>query len=144
MNDDSDRKRRWLADYLDALPDHLRTTPQDPKLLDAARVAYGNGWSPRRIATAVAMRSYDGVLFPSKIAIGRLAEIGATAPRIPSNARRCGCGDPDCATRATLPEQWVRDRWALIRELHRTPGMGEDEREHCMATLIAAQQQEAW
>jgi hypothetical protein len=138
VSDENERKRRWLADYLDALPDYLRTTPQDPALQSAARVAYGNGWSPRRIAVAVATRSYDGVMFPSKIAIARLTEVGATAPRISNRPIRCGCDEPDCMAQS-IPEEWAQERWALVRTLPRE-SLTEDQRERRMVDLIRAQE----
>jgi hypothetical protein len=141
VSTDAERKRRWLADYLDALPDHLRTTPTDPLLLEAARVAYGNGWSPRRIATAVATRSYNGVMFPSRIAITRMSEIAVTAPRLPLRARRCGCDDVDCAIRP-IPAEWVAERWVLVKKLMHTRDLTEDQRESHMVALIRKQEAE--
>lgn len=99
----SDDKRKWVADYLANLPPELRTSATDPKLLDAARIAYTTGWDATEIAAAVAARNYDGANYPSLIACQRLAEIGANVPGgkgrptlRPDEWTQAHCGRPGC------------------------------------------------
>lgn len=139
-----DTKRRWLADYLDALPDALRTHPNDQRLLDAARVAYDNGWPPRRLAAAVAARAWHNVNNPTSIALLRMADIAKTAPRQARQTERCPCRMPDCtaaADSAHITDQDKAERWALLRRLMAMRDTTEHYREQLMTELIAHQEE---
>lgn len=87
----SDPRREWLSLYLNSLPPDMRTTPSDPKLKEAAKTAWANGWDAAQIAQAVSASDYSQALYPSLIAIQRLAEIGATRP--PKQRQQWGRGE---------------------------------------------------
>lgn len=126
----------WINNYIQALPPTIRPAADDSRFVAAARRALGNKWTPTAAATAVAARSYEGATNPVLLAIIRLEQLADTAPFTqPAKMPACRCGEPH----QHIPEEWVKQRWDLIRELSRTPDLTEDEREQAMSVLIAAQ-----
>jgi hypothetical protein len=144
----SDPTRDWVIRYLRRLPPELRTAPNDPKLVAAAKQARGNGWDPEPLAAAVARRDYTGILHAALTATQRLDELGCIPPpprdHRPVRGGRCPVCPAwvNCEDHAqTIPAQWTRERLALLRDLSRIPlaDLGEDAREQLMADLIRAQ-----
>jgi hypothetical protein len=85
--------RAWVVAFLRHLPAELRTAPDDPKLVQAAAQARGNGWDAVTLATAVAARDYRGALHPSLMAVQRLQEVGCIPPPPVERPREWGAGE---------------------------------------------------
>ena len=164
--DDPDAKRRWLGRLLDLIPERLRPNRHDQRFLDAAALAYRNGWQPDQLAKLVTDLDYSRSRNPPYILITRIEAVGSSPPkqqhphtpgrRHPNGCIVCPpgttCEDP--VTHTTPPDQTI-GRWRLIHRLLNTPtpgmtdsqraslpdvpDMNEEERSHAMTNLIAEQ-----
>lgn len=147
VDSETDRKRQWLDEYIQALPAAIRPSGADQRFLQACGAAYRNRWTAKQIARQVAGRSYANALNPPLIAIWNLENLGARPPGVvadrPAHASGClicapgqTCEDP--ITERTRPD-WAAERLELMRTLMSSPGIPEDVREQMMSDLIARQ-----
>jgi hypothetical protein len=135
-----DDEQAWLDTYLDTLPDNIRPTPTDRRFLNAAAAAYRNGWTGKQAANVVKTRDYRGKTNPTLVAIMELERVSDRPPAIP--AKQPAAIHSVFDGRPATPAAWVVERMQLLRELTRTTGLSEDERENRMRTLIARQHAE--
>lgn len=139
----------WINTYIQALPPMIRPATDDTRFTAAAVRAKSNGWTPTHAARIVCTVNYAGAWNPPIIALINLERIAERAPHQQQQRHMDASGCVACAPGANcqdpitdhdrIPDQWLKERWDLIRELTRTPDLSEDEREETMRVLIAHQ-----
>lgn len=92
-DDDPDAKRRWFNRLLDLIPERLRPNRHDQRLLDAAALAYRNGWQPDQLAPLIT-RIGEQARNPPLLVIVNLENVAAQPPGTPAQHHRIGC--PRC------------------------------------------------
>jgi len=82
----------WIADYIAALPNHLRPHHEDTRLKAATLAAELNGWTSRQAAAVIAARNYQGKTNPVLIAIIELEALAQHPPqRSHDEPRQASC-----------------------------------------------------